>query len=562
MKKLLLLILPCLLFALTACSNGNQETKEEKAPQSVKVQSVSQSRSVKNELEYPAMVLSEQEAKVIAKTSGTATQVNFKLGDTVHLGALLARIDDITSGDTSLSGGYNSSQIRQAQIAAEQAEINRTNISLTTAESMKSAQIAYDTAKVSAEQARIALENRKKSAGQSYSDTDTNANTASETASNLAGSVITGINNLVAYDDEAGMNLSYKDNLGVSNSQLSKQAENYYFTVENNYNVYTSKNFGTPKIKLAETIKIIEQVKKLTDFTKKYLDASLVGTNLPSATLSSLQSSVSGYMSQLNTSMAQLNAALQAYDNNVINNDSTLDSLAKAYEIAKQQEKNALQALSTQQATSKASLDSANMQYRNAIVALQSVMDVHTAIAPISGKIVSSQVKIGDTVTTGQVLATISQTEAIKFQIYVDQDTVASIKVGQAVKIKDSEKEVNGSIVAISGAADSITKRFLVEVTPEKGSSFALGTVVNIIVPIEKKVATANNIILPLSAIEIGQNENSIYIVIDGVAKKKNIELFKIIGETAEIKTDLKESDLIIIEGNKLIQEDEKVNAI
>ena len=566
LTKKTLIIIPAFLslLFLTACGAPatNPEKKATPAFQ-VKGQTVAQSRAIKQQYEYPALVLSEQEAKVIAKTSGTAKQVNFKLGDTVKIGTLLARVDDINQGG-SAGGSLSSSQVRQAQLAVEQAEVTRRNLALTSAAGLKSAQIAYESAQIATEQARLNLQNRQTSITQSYGDTDTNANTAADAAADTCGAVITGINNITAFDPTTVADSPYKNNLGVIDYQLSINAKNTFSATKTLYNKYLAENFTDTKTKINQAIELTKQTSRLADMTKKYLDASLVGGPLTSAVLSGFQSAVAGYQTQLNGASAQVNAAQQALTNNVINNDTNSDALTKAYELAQQQEKTVQQALASQQANIKSMLDAADLQYRNALLNLQSIIDIHSVIAPLSGKITQSFVSQGDTVSAGELLATISSGQTMKFQFFVDETVLKNINKDQAVIIKNNdEKEIPGKITSLSSQADALTKRFLVEVTPAgpNANDFSLGTVVNILITVEEK-SDSNNIILPLSAIAIGQNSNSLFTIDNGQAKEINVAIVKIQGETAEIKTDLPDTAVIITDGNKLIQDGDLVELI
>jgi len=561
--KKILIIIPSLLslLFLTACGAPTEAPKEQKkAAVEVKGQTAAESKAIKQQYEYPALVLSEQEAKLIAKTSGTAKQVNFKLGDKVKIGDLLVKIDDINQGG-SLGGGFSASQIRQAQLAAEQAETNKRNLVLTSAENLKSLQIAYESAQIAAEQARLNLANRQKGISQSDGDAETNVNNTANTVADTCNTIITGINNITGFDPSAVGDLAYKNNLGVTNSQQAIEAKNLYDGVEIIYQKYTKTVFTDTKTKLDETIKLAENTKKLTDIAKNYVDSSIVGAALPAATLSGFQSAIAGYQAQINAAVAQINAARQSLENNAINNDTNSDALTKAYELAKLQEKNALQSLKTQQANIKSALDSADLQYRNALIALQSIMDIHSVVAPISGLITQSFVSLGDTVSAGELLAAISSGQAMKFQFYIDESVLKNIAKDQPVIIKNNEnKKIAGKITNLAAQADALTKRFLVEVAPlsQAANDFALGTVVNIVITVEKK-SDSENIILPLPAIEIGQNSTNIFIIENGLAKKIPAVIVKIQGETAEIKADLSETAVIITDGNKFIQDGDPV---
>ena len=560
--KKILIIPPLLsLLFLTACGQPKVAAPQpEKPALQVKGQTVAQSRSSQQVYEYPALVLSQQEARVMAKTSGTVKQQNYKLGDTVKIGQILARIDDVNQGGA-LGSGLAASQVRQAQLTVEQAEINKRNLALTSAESLKSAQIAHESAKIANEQARLNLANREKSIAQSFGDVDTNAKTAADAAADTCGAIITGINNITNFDPTTMADSPYKNNLGVADNQLAIDAKAVYGATKFLYDSYRDANLADIDDKVGQTIKLVDQTSRLADITKKYLDASLVGGPLSQTVLSGFQTTVAGYQAQASAALREANGAKQTLENNIINSNTSSDALNKAYDLAKQQEKNAQQALATQQANIKSALDAAELQYRNALLGLQSIIDIHLVIAPLSGKVTQNFTAMGETVSAGQLMATISSGQTVKFQFYIDETVLKKISPGQLVAIKNNEnKEVRGKITSLSTQADAFSKRFLVEVAPVNfnAADFSLGTVINILITVEKK-SDSGNIILPLSAIEIGQNGNGIFIIGDGRAKQIPVTIIKIQGETAEIKTDLPETAIIITDGNKLVQEDDLV---
>ena len=126
-----------------------------------------------------------------------------------------------------------------------------------------------------------------------------------------------------------------------------------------------------------------------------------------------------------------------------------------------------------------------------------------------------------------------------------------------SIKIKDDQGNIlPGRISNISPQADANTRRFLIEAVLSQKIDPLIGTVVMVSVETTTLPSEDNVIILPLSAITVGQNENYIFIVENNRAKKISIEIKKISGETAEILTkNLNSEDRIIISGNKLVKE-------
>ncbi len=627
MKKnyLLIPLLVLSIFSLTACGKKKDETPAPEATAvNVVVQEIAQSLSANRELEYPGLIVSDSEAKIIAKTSGTISGFKANAGDKVSLGQELAKIDDVNS--TSYNpANFNSSQIKQAKLAVNQAqaayklartnynnllvssvkdlkaaEISRDqaakgqeNLALTTAESMKSANLAYETAKIATEQARLSLENRKKLNLQGEESTDTNADIAADSAANLCGTVISNVNTLTGFDEDNTISISYKTNLGALDSATYSKASDSYRQAKSAYKNYLSKDFSGTENKVDETIKLVQSTKVMIDNVKLLFEKSVSSSNLPQSSptgvsLSGLQTSASTYQTQVNGALNQVNSAKQGLSNTSLNNDSLLVTLEKAYELAKQQEASALQSLNnlktgntsqidqsqfvlslaqnqydnakvkieSQIASAKVQMENSESQYNNALLSLQSLYDIHSVVSPIEGTI-TQKVNNGDTVSVGQVVATISQTEKTKVKIFVEPENLADLKPGLLASVSNGEETVNGIVSSISPQADTLTRRFPVEIVLENSSSLYLGTVVNVKIVITKSVAgEAGAILLPLSSIEIGQNGDQVMIVENNLAKKIPIEVVSVLGDLAKVKiTNYPPQTLIIVEGNKLVRE-------
>lgn len=208
----------------------------------------------------------------------------------------------------------------------------------------------------------------------------------------------------------------------------------------------------------------------------------------------------------------------------------------------------------------KTAKDIAKLQLENAQVALASALDSHTVAAPISGKIVSRDVSLGDSVSAGQTVATISKTGKLKVSFFVEQEKIGSFSVGQKINLVLSDgTSRNAAISNIAPQADQATKRFQIEALPEDSTDLLAGTIVMATVGQAQTAEAANHFILPLSAVTVAQNENYIFIANGETAKKVLVEIIKISGESVEIKADIDDDSEIIIEGNKLLKDGSKI---
>jgi membrane fusion protein, multidrug efflux system len=205
--------------------------------------------------------------------------------------------------------------------------------------------------------------------------------------------------------------------------------------------------------------------------------------------------------------------------------------------------------------TTKTAWDIAKLQTKNAEIALLGALDSRNIIAPISGRIVQKFVSLGDFVNLGQPLAKISNINLVKFQFYVDQEILPYIKTGFPVNLNADGETIICKIKNISPVADTTTRRFLVEAIPNEKIDPLIGTILKVSLEITRKPAKENSLLLPISAITIGQNENYIFIVENDRAKKIPANISNISGEIAEIEADLPKDAQIIISGNKLLSD-------
>ncbi len=204
--------------------------------------------------------------------------------------------------------------------------------------------------------------------------------------------------------------------------------------------------------------------------------------------------------------------------------------------------------------------DIAKRQYENTRIALSGALDAHLVTAPISGVIVLKNVSLGDSVSAGAVIATISRSNQLKIQFFVDQEQFSHFSLGLAMNIIDNNGGTSlAKITNISPQADAATKKFLIEAQPAEKNTLLSGTVINVSVDTAENPQKAGSILLPLSAITVGQNESYLFIVENGKAKKINLTIDNISGEIAEVNLNLPKETQIIISGNKSLKDGDVV---
>jgi RND family efflux transporter MFP subunit len=204
--------------------------------------------------------------------------------------------------------------------------------------------------------------------------------------------------------------------------------------------------------------------------------------------------------------------------------------------------------------------DVAKLDWESAKVNLRSALDDRFVVSPISGSVTERFVNLGDSVAAGQTIATISKTGLTKIQFFVNKEELSNFKIGSPITIQEDGNDSKGIVVRIAPVADPATRRFLIEARSAEKKSFLIGSIINVALKIERSVKQPGNLILPLSALTIGQNENYLFIIENGRAKKINITILDVAGEAAEIKADIPADAKIIINGNKLLKDGDLIS--
>jgi RND family efflux transporter MFP subunit len=198
----------------------------------------------------------------------------------------------------------------------------------------------------------------------------------------------------------------------------------------------------------------------------------------------------------------------------------------------------------------------ANLQIANDASAKTSI---RTALP---GVIADLNIKEHQEVSAGVSLFTLVDDSEMQIEVGVPAATVSKISIGSTAKIKIDEiqKEVEGKVTEISGAADTGTRQFIVKIRiPNQNKELKKGMygTVSINTGIEQGV------IVPKEAIVIRGIEKVIYVVENGKAKAIVVKITNQNEKYASIEAaGIKKGMEIIIEGQNVIQDGEKIKKI
>lgn len=197
----------------------------------------------------------------------------------------------------------------------------------------------------------------------------------------------------------------------------------------------------------------------------------------------------------------------------------------------------------------RAQVDSARINYALA----QNQLNKFSIIAPFSGEIGNLQAQIGDIITPGQAILTLTNPSAL--EVKINLSPAEARKIGRHSEVL-VDGRLNGVITYIGSAIDSQTGNIEIGVAILDNSDLMIGEFVKVQFTSNKE--NEEFYTLPLSAVRAESRGYSVLIIEDGQARKVAVEVNNIIGNSIEVSF-VEEKPEFIIESIRGIKEGDKV---
>ncbi len=173
--------------------------------------------------------------------------------------------------------------------------------------------------------------------------------------------------------------------------------------------------------------------------------------------------------------------------------------------------------------------------------------------APISGIITSKKISSQDFLSPGQIVAQIVGEGKAEAVLYLNQEEINRIKLNDDVEIVIDGKNYSGKIDSYSKIANENNGRFEVKIVSTDNISGNANQTAQVF--LNMYLVNQNSFFVPLDSVNIGQIKKEVFVVMDGKAKTKNVELGKIIGTQIEILSGLQNGDVLVVENSRNLQD-------
>lgn len=557
--------------------------EQESSLKQVKVKNISAQEEAVSAIETMGEVVSADKARVTARASGEVKDLLFKEGEEVVAGQLLARLEN---------------ESLRIELANAQTRYNNARKSLqatreTTSQSIEEAKIqvaqagqGVDTARIGLESAQVALANAQSDYKNAEQLQDRNIQNIQNKAIiaygghvNFIKSVLDQVNYIINAED--GPQLQGLDSgiLSAKSSATLRGARNLYLDVKDEYEQLSSHTPTRSTIEndMEEVNNILALTSQLASQTVEVLDKTVTSRYFSEEVLNAQKEKYTSLKSNAVDTRSRAEATLNELKDFELSRKKELDALQGGVDSAEKQVKNAeaqLRSARISHESAQEALKSVEKQREQQLVSARSSVDdargqLHSARnrvedleieAPITGSIITKSVNEGEEVSAGQELYEIANTENIKVIAYISPFDVFDVETGQKVVING---EHQGAINSIIPAADPQTRKVKLEIILDSDAKTLIPqTSVNVSIPTRQE-ANQTSFVVPLKAVIIEQEGRFVFVADKHnghyIARKTKVETGKTQDSSIEIIEGLNDGDLVIIEGAKLVEDQEEI---
>ncbi len=184
-------------------------------------------------------------------------------------------------------------------------------------------------------------------------------------------------------------------------------------------------------------------------------------------------------------------------------------------------------------------------------------------VSPIDGIVNDRFVETGEYVQPGTPVFQVVDKATVKVVVQIPEKDIFSIKVGDGVRFKVQPlqgRQFEGKVAFVASQADGRNNAFRTEIRVDNADG-ALRP--GMIAEIEfHRGLNENMVSLPMSAVLPSKGDHIVYLAANGQAVRRRVQIETITRERALIFHGLEEGDLVIVEGNRTLNDGQRVQIV
>lgn len=196
----------------------------------------------------------------------------------------------------------------------------------------------------------------------------------------------------------------------------------------------------------------------------------------------------------------------------------------------------------------RAAMEVSNAAYESAAARLRRA----TIEAPVDGVLDHRSVELGEYVAPGTVVARIVDTSTVKIVAAVPERDVHFLREGDRAEVFHDRGRTAGPITYISELADEQTRTSRVEVTVENPDRLLRSGQMVRVAFLRRQLGDV--LMIPLDAVVRMEDSYAVYVVQDGVAERRTVQMGTLIlRQWMQVTDGLSPGDRLIVEGRQYV---------
>ena len=480
----------------TACGKNKETTQVSKV--SVEVENP-QMGELTSDTTYIGIVEPQQQVYVMPKLSGTVTQVNYKVGDTVKEGDVLFKIDD---------------EAYQVQMDSAQAAYDTAQAGATAATSG-----ARDLQNYQTEEQIRQIQKNLNDTYESKDDMEDSLDELREQGKTASAQVASAQASVDALSQSLGVQ---KQDLAAKQTAMNEAKADYDSKTASSSTATEEEKkaaeaaYNTAKIEYDAAAAAVTATSSQLALAKQGLSAAQAGVNTINSGKTQLKSGIDQIETSQDTLTDSLNTAKQAYS---ITQNEVYPQTDATYTAQLNQ--------------AAVGIESAQMQ-----------LDYCTVTAPISGVIEAINVEKEGMAAAGNVAYIISNKDSMTVTFDVAEAAKNALNIGDHVTVERNGQTFDGSITEIGTMAGQQTKLFRVKATVTgAGDALPNGVSVKVSATTEKE---DNKMLIPFDSLYFSGGDAYVYCVEDNKLVRTSVTVGLMDDEHAVIEDGLTTDSLVV----------------
>lgn len=212
---------------------------------------------------------------------------------------------------------------------------------------------------------------------------------------------------------------------------------------------------------------------------------------------------------------------------------------------------------------SQSALDQVTTQYEIALNTYNNLLENVQLCSPISGIVTARNYDAGD-LYSGQPVLVVQQMNTVKIYLNINEQYYKDVKVGMPIDNITLDafpgETFSGRVSIIHPTVDVNTRTFVTEVKIDNNQRVRPGMFARVTL----NFGEVNRVLAPDQSIvkQAGSGERYVYVINNGKAYHRTIELGRRIGDEYEIISGLEDGDVVVVFGQTLLSDGRQVNIL